>query len=1253
RKFRLEEVSPREDWLAVYDRLQAANRDYFKRLDSHKYQGELPSSESRAPGWGAAFARAAERFKAYLHFEGGSYRQLANRTYAPGWRGALLRLSELHKHFIGVAVRFSYHLFDMFVFGYFRQAIAFEFFHSTEDFLILAKDKDGKAQMDMAKKWLESAMREQAFRGSGVFSGLKAQSWFRQADRWFLTPLAKPLATFVVRRMTLAVMSAVAMGLLGAFAPLLPLSFALTAIPILGPALVAALNGLPVLAAAIPFFGHVLAPVVSAAISALVKDLVLGPLLNTLILTTLLTFPPALRENRAKARDMHPLSPLTLAEGLGAVGKTVVSWAFWRANLKSFIGMATVGAEIEGIMTYAGRLDAAIDPGFETLFGRKLGIFETIGAAVERPTEWQDDNGVLHHNRLELGGAITWGNVLLFKLQEASGLHISEWVMGAALSLKGLLGFEGALDGAIARAPAAAIVQEASDRGPEGKFPFDPDLWTKSPAEVEARIKELAGTAGDLDAEIASVKAHQLELRAQLGDAQAKLDVLRKESRPVTPEERAEYDRLLQELAAKQDEAYVQSKLAEKRDVANPTPDGLSELRRLKALQDKYMTVLPPPPANKDGYWQELAAREASYKALAARLDAYAKGPRSEGRSAPDLAPETRRQISELVNGIEKMRDEVRAEMTQRDATQNLLQAANRLRNKALEARRDGKDMLRFHTDMAKLATVMDLALSLNEIGAAQAAIKQMLAMLEAKRARVDQSQAGNQQGRQDADANLAQLEAWRKEAQKTLDDNAATQKDIVDNEAKVGMMAQRIGSFQTDAGAFLSQVNTQDRFHYDPVTQKLVYMADAVAEYQRRLDLLPTIQRWRDQGGNPTDPDAFSMKKLNENLVEVLDNIRKAQDGLSRVAAAPDEYAGLLVAAIPGPEVILSNPTREQMLKHLADRRSYWQAKRADYAKSLSSVERMLDGGNAAAVTDEFGDAHPESLPRWRAQSVQEMTAAQTAARRYLAQLDVLADNLNRTTHSNIPMLSGKALPDLQDAVKTYGDKLRGVKFPADDDSLAMHQAKMDLISAAKLVPHSAREIIRWSKAEAVIAAIDDAAAGVLPAARTGLSGVVRMMDDILSDVAADEAFMRDGSGGGAAVKARKTALLRDKILPALRGAESMLRDDLIPYQRKSIDQAAPAVSDLFKLYDAKKTLMTEATKLYSKTIPWALATFGAAEGDQPAARANIADWKARLQKNIDGYDDAKGHHKGIAEHQVEVARRKEHLVHQDAARD
>ena len=299
RKFRLEEVSPREDWLAVYDCLQAANRDYFKRLDSHKYQGELPSSESRAPGWGAAFARAAERFKAYLHFEGGSYRQLANRTYAPGWRGALLRLSELHKH-LSAWRSASVPPFDMFVFGYFRQAIAFEFFHSTEDFLILAKDKDGKAQMDMAKKWLESAMREQAFRGSGSLQRPEGPILVPPGRSLVLTPLAKPLATFVVRRMTLAVMSAVAI-LLGAFAPLLPLSFALTAI------LSSAPRWWSHSTAARAGRGHsILRPCLGPR--RLGRHLGPGqgpcsrPLLNTLILTTCSLFPPALRENRAKAR---------------------------------------------------------------------------------------------------------------------------------------------------------------------------------------------------------------------------------------------------------------------------------------------------------------------------------------------------------------------------------------------------------------------------------------------------------------------------------------------------------------------------------------------------------------------------------------------------------------------------------------------------------------------------------------------------------------------------------------------------------------------------------------------------------------------------------------------------------------------------------------------------------------------------------------------------------------------------------------
>ena len=312
-KYRLNEFSPPKSWIGVYDRLQAANRDQFKRLDHKKYSG-----------WK-------------------SFRELANKTYAPGWRGALMRALEFHKHIIGAAVRFPYHLFDMFLFGYFRQAISFEFRHSGEDFMALS-DKD-----DFAEQWLESSMRKDAFKGAGMFAGIRAMRWYRTLNRWFIVPLAAPLTTFIARRLTLAIMSAIAMGLLGAFAPVLPLSFALTSIPFLGPAIVAVLNGLPVAVAAVPFVGAVLAPVVAAAVTALAKDLILGPLLNTLILSTLLTFPPAAREAIAKLRDDAPLANLPIGGLIIAVLRAAVSWEFWKSNLKSFIGLATVGAEIEGV----------------------------------------------------------------------------------------------------------------------------------------------------------------------------------------------------------------------------------------------------------------------------------------------------------------------------------------------------------------------------------------------------------------------------------------------------------------------------------------------------------------------------------------------------------------------------------------------------------------------------------------------------------------------------------------------------------------------------------------------------------------------------------------------------------------------------------------------------------------------------------------------------------------------------------------
>ncbi len=1199
-KYRLNEFSPLESWVGVYDRLQAANRDQFKRYDHKKYSG-----------WK-------------------SFRELANKTYAPGWKGALQRTLELHKHFIGAAVRFPYHLFDMFIFGYFRQAISFEFRHSTEDFMALS-DRE-----NFAEQWLESSMRKDAFNGAGALAGLRAKGWYRAANRWFIVPFAAPMTTFIARRLTLAVMSAIAMGLLGAFAPVLPLSFALTSIPVLGPAIVAVLNGLPVAVAAVPFVGDVLAPVIAAAATALAKDLVLGPLLNTLILSTLLTFPRAARERIAKLRDDAPLASLPAKGLIVAVLGAAISWEFWKSNLKSFFGLVTVGAEIEGIMTYATQIDTAIDPAFEAVTGHKVGLFHTIGAAVERGEG---------ESPIPFGGAITWGNVLLHKLTSLAGFDISDAVMNATLMAKGAAFGESAKDLPMAMLSAQALIAASSDRtdgrapekAPAGA-PFDPDLWKLPMDQVMARIKELTGQAGHLEAEISAVKEHRVRLLAELGEKQAQLERLQKLSRPVTDAERAEYERLMAALATKSDEVAVREKLAERRDLLTP-PSDADALARLEALQKEFTGLTPPPDRN--GYWEDLAAQDASMKALSQRLSDYVEGqaPPTPGGVASTLSGETRATIEGLVAEIEALRAEAKGEIAQRDATSQLLASSNRIRNAALRERRDGKDMLRFHTDMAKLASVMDLALSLNEINAAQTAIKQMMDLLEAKRAKIAASRAGNQQNQAGADGNAANTAAWRDEINRDIAADDETLRDLADSEAKAGMVATTLGSFQTDMRAFIDAVNAQDRGQ----------SADAAAEYQRRIDLLPRIKAWRTDGGNPNDPDAFSLKKFNENLAEVNDNIAAAESGLTSMVGMPNEYAGVLIGKIPGPEVSLSNPSQEQMRQVLADRRVHWQAKSADFGESLATVSRMLDAGNGRTVIDEFGDPHPESLPRWKAQSQAEISNARSALNGYLSRLDANAAAINRVAGSNIPMLSGLGLEALQEAIKTYGDSLKAVNFP-DGDSVAGHEAQMALVGSAKLVPRAAREVILWSKADATVAAIDDAMANTLPKARDGLQGVVTMLASVLSDIDVDLSFVNSpppsGEAGRAARQAvidRKTALLRDTILPSLRGARSMLTDTLIPYQQKSIDDVAASDSDYFTLFDSQKTVITEAVKLHDRTIPWAFATFGAADGNQAEAAREIGEWRRKLQKNLDGYDDAEGHHKGIREFQVEMANRKD----------
>ncbi|MDE2491035.1 MAG: hypothetical protein KGM24_09305, partial [Elusimicrobia bacterium] len=1192
-RFRLNEKSPRRDWLAVYDRLEAANRSHFTRLDSRKYEG-----------WS-------------------SFRELADRSYAPGWRGALQRALELHKLFVGFAVRFPYHLFDQFVFHYFRQPIAFEFFHAGQDFFVYAKDRDGKPEKGLAQKWLEASLRDQFYRGGGVLSRLRERAWYRRAERWALRPLILPLGTFLSRRLSLAIASAVAMGLLGAFAPALPLSFALTAIPYVGPALVAALNGLPVLVAAAPFVGHALAPVVAAATGALVKDLVLGPMLNTFILSTLLTFPASAGESLAIARDAHPLSRLSAREIASALGRTAVSGRFWRANLKSFLGLATVGSEIAGIMSYAGSVDAAVNPAYQAVTGGHFGpfgLFHAIGSAIERPKG---------QSVIPFGGAITWGSSILYNAQNLAGFNLSNAVMHAAMGAQSWAGFESSAY--VGEAPAAALVHAASARD-GAKLPFDPDLWKAPPAKVAARIEALVKSDG-LGAELAAVKERMAVLRRSLGDDRATLAGLEKRSRPVTPAERADYERLLKQLKGTQAEDYVRSKLAENSDLLKGDPGARTEIARLKTLQKEYHDLLPPPPNHRDGYWDELSTRQAAFGALAQRLKAYESGRATVGvvPRAP-LDPKVRAQIEALVGEIERQRTEVKAEMAQRDATQNLLRAANQIRNHALHERRDGKDMLAFHQDFAKLATVMDLALSLNEIGAAEAAISQMMSLLEAKRQAILASEQQNQQGQQGAAADQSQIDQWKKDAQSAVDGDQSSQKSMADLETEAAMAASRTTQFQQTISAFLASIDAMDKGS----------SPDAATQYQKDLDMLAQVAQWR-TSGNPNDPTAFSLKGFQDDLAEVNGDLSQAQSGLDQIKTMPTEYAGTLVVLVPGPAVTATNPTKAQVLQILADRKTYWQQKLATYQSDLDQVNQMADPNHV--LVDEFGLSHSYNA------SVADLTTlhpgnpaagSKADALQDLKQLDQVAAELNSVTGSNIPMLSGLSLDQLQTAIKTYGDSLKAVKFPAGADTPVTHQAKMDLILAAQLTPLAARAIVNWSVDQATIDTYDAALApgGALTVAKSGLTRVVGMIDAILADADQDVAFVQTGQGGGQALIDRKTALLQDTIVPGLTQAKSML-GTLITYEQGSIADVSGQSSQYYTLFSSEQTLLSQTQDLYNKTLPWSLASFGGAPGDVPGSLASIAAWKASLQQYIDGYTDAQGFHEGITQYQKDVADR------------
>lgn len=1182
-QFGVNESGEVKDWWRVRNHLYNFKRDAsYKPADHHVYEG---------------------------------FRNLENRQYAPGWKGAFKRALQVQKHIAGVLIRFPHHLFDMFATGYFRRSAAFEFKHSKADFTDPADPKSGE-------RLLASALSQAKKRGEGWLGGLRLgydnfrAGSFGRLIRPVLILIVEPLAEFMQRRLVMAVLGAVGMGLLGALgaAPFMVIggmhlySLSFAAIPVIGPGALAFAHGLPVFAGGLPIVGHLLAPlaaVAGAALTEFIKDMAVGPLLNTFLLAT-------------------SLKLTSQKDGVKGALKAAVTRAFWWDVLKSWFMMVTVGAEIAGVLTYAAGVDDFVTAaGWKAVTGHQFNGFHMAASAIESSN----------------GGVITWGNWVLTHAQGMVHLNISDGLMHL-------------LNSDTAGVGAQDLFSHFSH--PQGVdqdiFNFDRDLYKKSPEEIAARLKEVRGKAGGVSREIDATKKHLKELENEAQEADNKKAELEKESRPISPEDRAEYERLLKELDPKLAQAYIESKLAQGHDLKNPPPDDLAELKKLRELQIYYDQEgrIGEAAGDKAGFWDDLGVKQASLKALYKRISAIDEN-RAVNRNDGVLSrvsDATKAQINQLIDEIELMRGEFSAEATSREALTRLLGAQDKLRNLALHNRRGGKEVLDFRIEASKLAAFTDLAFAVKEINEARKVITEMQAFLLTKLDKIKAGHDANVQDKAAAEANSAKVGQWKADVDKDIKDDQISKDDMARFRDEADSAVTAIGSFQAVIAREIATINTEAGGDAEKIYQGYI---DAI----NRGDLIKLRTE-----GNPKDPDAFSLKRLQSDLAEARGNIADAEYGVSKLGQADLEHIVILINAAPGPHNVTISPGFDKMADDLGKRRDYWQGKQDGFRKTLAYVERKLDMGNIRKVPDELGALNYDSAAYWRQEALKTFADAQNQTRALAAEIDGMAAQINSALGAAVlPPLSGGNLTQMQDSIKAYGDKLRAVKIPQSDDPNAT-QAQINVINIARRLPQAGYQVIRWSEADGALPILNDAVDNVLPQTRQMLVNLIGMLDKVKADVDADTAWaknMKDPNfranlDNQQAVVNRKNILLRDIILPPVREAERVIDKVLIPFQNKSIASAQPPGGDLFRLYDGKKTLITETKKLYATTVPWALASHGGPEGNVPESLAAIESWKSRLQRNITGYDDAKGqHHKGISEGLDEVAYRKGEKPHAD----
>ncbi|MBI4386468.1 MAG: hypothetical protein HY551_03730, partial [Elusimicrobia bacterium] len=1279
-----------QHWLARYDRLAQGSREAREYHDHEKHHGGFVG-EIFSRAWAGLMAAFGKRREVVP----GSFRKLANKTYAPGWKGIRHRAREVQKHLAGSFIRVPYALSDMFCFGYFRKNWSWFLFHGTEDYLgARAEEVLLAAHRDILGHGLSAA--DQFRTSKSVRPYLASQGWSLKTAVGFGIVTGRALGQFLWRRGLLAVFSAVAMGLVAPWALHAGwMSDSLTALPLLGFALTGTAQALPAALGLIPGVGTLLSAVAAKAMEALLADLLVKHVVNTYVLSALVSFEGSFRQFLRKTLGVG-FAPAPLWTSRGLQQRLEVfrprHWRFWLswlgATSKTFFGMMSVGAEIAGIMQYAEGLDGYVNPAYQAVvpvavrahLGDDFKVFHAVGAAVERPATWREGD-VEHQNLIPFGGAINWGNLLLYKLQDAVGFNITDWVFhqvhpsvarlygrpelaDATQDLRSSLAGESVaaaiFQGGVAAAASIARSRGAGGGPPDGSSP----LGSAAQAAGAAVASGLSRDAGDIERDLAEAREKLGALQKELLGGRLEQEALEKARRPITPEEEAAYREALKARLTSGAENEIESKLAQIHDIKNPKSDGAARLAQLLKIQEEFKELLPPPGQN-PGRQEAFAQMTADLKSVQAAIERVLAGKDSGGGPALGGAgafdPKTRARIEGLLSKIEGLKSRAQESLAKRDSDGKTLATAQQAWNKERWGRNDGKLMMEFQGMKARAKAVHDYLYAISTL---RSALGEILRAQELNDRHIEGLQSHRETAVQDrarAQANQDRTEEWTKKAKGDVQEDETQKADLLTSHNQAAAAVTRIESIRTGWNEFLGTLDSQDGTRDSNGQPE---PGSALAEYQRLKALLPRLVEWRTHG-KPGDPDYANLDQYNAQLKETQDLVKKIDEGIEKLSHppnVPDEYIGLLIIKIPGvpdpPSDKISGKSVDWFIQSLLNpRRDHWREKIRDHQDRLDDINRRLVRGFKSSdpakdkqfEEDDFGDSHPVLLEDWLALSRKNQDEAKARLRDILAGsggvpgFNQLVEEVNQasTGGEKLPLLPDNDIDSLIDVLKTYSAKLRKVSFP-NDDSDAVFQAKMRMLLIVELLPFAARQATLWAKADAEVEAIHDAKNIFLPRVKAALEVVLEAERGVLADVDLDEAYLK-----GARSEADRNALFARKsnLLQMLRpAAETGLRlfDDpetgLIKFQKKQIESVDPKGDKYARLFDAQIDLRASVRDGFDKDLPRALISNGAPAGDVQAELAGIDTKERHYRESLDGYDENGKHHKGILELKQEV---------------